>query len=461
VGVKIPFTNIQIGLNLRSTLRNPDSWLYEALGAWKSKAGVAVTELSAGRLTAVAACWRIIGNPLASLPKYIYRLEADGDKIRELTHPAYKVINNPNRFINRNDFWRLMITRRLAYGNAYAYIKRNEYFEPIEFIPLRPGTCQAYFYNEELRYLCTDSDYPSIPSVLKPHEVFHLRNVNHCNNYEGFSPIREHAESLGVAIASEQYGAKFFGNSAIPAGYLKTVGDMNAIKADQTRKMWKDRNGGDNQSDIAVLGNGAEFIKLSIPPEEAQFLETRKYSVEEIARIYDVKPHMLADLSRATFSNIEHLGIEFVKNTLWNYGVEIEEECNSKLLTEEERGTFYTKFDYRELMMGDANAVADYIGKLISHGIYSINDGRLFIGENKVEGGDKRYINAAFMPIDLVSDFYQASINQKTPTTRAEILKLIEHAQSLHNQQEIIGFRKELDTILKQKEIQNEHNSNR
>lgn len=460
--MRIPFTNIQIGRNIRSsTLRNPAEWLFEAFGAWTSKAGVNVSEPSAVRLTAVAACLRIISNPLSSMPKYIYTIQPDGDRVRELNHPAYRVINNPNKFINRIDFWRLMLTRRLAYGNAYAYIKRNEYFEPVELIPFKPGTITPYFWKEELIYYNTDTDYPSIPRVLKAHDVFHLHSTNLRDNFEGVSPIREHAESIGVAIAAEQYGAKFFGNSAIPSGFLKLPGEVNSSMAQTTKKQWKEQTGGDRQSDVAVLGNGAEFVRLSIPPEEAQFLETRKYSVEEIARIYDVKPHMLADLSRATFSNIEHLGIEFVKQTLWNYGVEVEEEINTKLLREEERTTTYCKFDYRELMQGDANTVADYLGKLISHGIYSIDDARLFIGENKVAGGDKRYINAAFMPIELVADFYTASINQKQPATRSEILKLIESAQTLNNQQEIIGFRKELDDLLLKKEIQNEHSNSR
>lgn len=457
MGFKIPYTNIVLGGNKRSSLSNPSKELFEALGWFKSRAGVNVNEASAGRITAIAACWRIISNPLASLPKRVYQLQADGDKKLLLNHPTSTIINYPNRYINRNDFWRLMVVRRLAYGNSYAYIKRDKYFNPIEFIPFRPGSVYPFFYDEKLVYLNNDTDYPSIPHILEPHEVFHLRSINHRSNWEGVSPIREHAESLGITIASEAYGAKFFGNSAIPSGFIKTVGDMDSAKAKTTRELWKERNGGDNQGDIAVLGNGSEFVKLSMPPEEAQFLETRKYGVEEIARIYDVKPHMLADLSRATFSNIEHLGIEFVKNTLWNYGVEIEEECNTKLLAEADKATIYTKFDYRELMQGDANAVADYLGKLISFGIFSIDDARLFLGENKVTGGDKRYINAAMMPIDLVHDFYSATINQKNPTTRSEILKLIEQASTFKNDQEIIGFRKELDSILHQKQIQNEH----
>ena len=464
VAFKIPGTNIIIGSkrNGNSTPTYSAKGLYEALvGNWGSnKAGVTVNSETAARLTAVAACFRIISRPLAALPKRIYIEKPDGDKIVNQQHPANKVINNPYQFINRYDFWRIMITNRLARGNAYAYIRRNAYYQPIELIPLAPGSTQPYFVNEKLLYYNFDPRYPSIPNILEPADVFHLRDVNSTNSgygFEGLSPIAQHANSLGITIASEEYGAKFFGNSAVPVGFLKIPQNINQEQADAYKKAWKERLGGDNQNDIAVLGGSGEFVKISISPEEAQFLETRKYGVQDIARIYDVPPHMLADLDRATFSNIEHLAIEFVKNCLWGYAIEIEEEVNAKLLTEAERNTVCCKFDFTELLQGDANAVADYLGKLINNGIISIDEARLFIGRNKVAGGDKRYLNAALMPIEMIADFYQATINTKNPATRAELLDIIERSTSLKSQQEIIGFRKELDQLLQQKQIQNEH----
>jgi len=151
-----------------------------------------------------------------------------------------------------------------------------------------------------------------------------------------------------------------------------------------------------------VLGAGAEFMRLMIPPEEAQFLETRKYGVREIAAIYGVPLHMLADLERATFSNIEHQSIQFVSQTLTDYTAEIEWEDECKLLTTSDRLTHEVRYDYTDLLKGDSNSQADFVNKLINTGVLTINEARKKFGWNSIENGDERFVNSGMQPLNKV-----------------------------------------------------------
>lgn len=421
-----------------SGLANPAQWFLDMF-ARKTNSGQSVNELSALQLTAVTACVRIISTTIAKVPKYLLEEKENGDLIKAKNQKLYyyQISEQPSDLYNKFNFDRQMLTYRLLWGNAYAYPHRNKYGEVYKRTILYPWAVQAIFENGELYYLNSDTRYPEIPNVLKPHEIYHLKGIS-TDGYTGKSPIRLHAESLGVTLAAESYGGAFFGNGATPSGVLSFPGTVSQAQQAQYASSWYDAHSGSNKGSVAILGGGAEFKPISIPPEEAQFLETRKYGVREIAAIYGVPLHMLGDLERATFSNIEHQSIEFVKGTLTDYTAEIEWEDESKILTEAMRGDFEVRYDFSDLLKGDSVAQMTYCKDGIQNGMFSINDARKFLGHNNVEGGDQRFIGVNMAPIEDIKLIYQTKAGQP-PVQRT------------------LGFLTELEQMIAEKQTQNSH----
>jgi len=420
-----------------SGLAYPAQWFMDMF-APRNKSGQAVNELTALQLTAVAACVRIISTNIAKVPKYLLKEEENGDLIKDKKNPIYyQLSEQPSDLYNKFNFDKLMMTYRLLWGNAYAYNHRNKYGEVYKRTILYPWAVMPTFIDGQLLFYNSDTRYPEIPTVLKPYEIYHLKGIS-TDGYAGKSPIRLHAESIGINLASETYGANFFGNSAIPSGFITVPNTLTSTSAAQIKQSWKEQTSGTNQGDIAVLGNGSQFTQLSIPPEEAQFLATRQYGVREIASIYGVPLHMLADLERATFSNIEHQSIQFVSQTLTDYTAEIEWEDESKILTEAMRLTHEVRYDFSDLLKGDANSQMDFVVKGIQNGMFSINEGRKRFGENQVIGGEQRFIAVNMMPIEDAKKVSQLKLSQP-PTQRT------------------IGFLEQIEKMINEQSIQNEH----
>jgi len=419
-----------------SGLANPAQWFMDMF-ARRTNSGQNVNELTALQLAAVSACVRIISTTIAKVPKYLLEEKENGDLIKAKNQKLYyyQISEQPSDLYNKFNFDRQMLTYRLLWGNAYAYPHRNKYGEVYKRTILYPWAVQPTFIDGELYYYNSDTRYMDIPRVLRPYEIYHLKGIS-TDGYVGKSPIRLHAESLGVTLAAESYGGAFFGNSAIPSGLITVPGNLSPAQNKQMRDSWMDEYGNDNKGSVAVLGSGATFQAMSIPPEEAQFLETRKYGVREIAAIYGVPLHMLGDLERATFSNIEHQSIEFVKGTLTDYTAEIEWEDESKILTEAMRGDFEVRYDFSDLLKGDSVAQMTYCKDGIQNGIFSINDARKFLGHNNVEGGDQRFIGVNNAPIEDIKLIYQNKATQP-PAQRT------------------LGFLTELEQMIAEKQTQN------
>lgn len=412
------------------------------LGYNRSHAGVNVNEDSALGLTAVARCIQIIANSIAKLPRELMRIEDDGDRFPAKNHPYYNLISNkPGKYYNKFNWDRVMLQYRVGYGNAYAYIRKNKYAEAVDLVPLFPWAVAPYFLDGDLVYYNADYRYPEIPKILYPHEVFHLKGLA-IDGFCGRSPIRQHAESIGIALATETFGATFFQNGGIPAG---VIGMDSTVKPDQAKvysQMWKEQNTGENANRTVVLGGGAKYSKIGVNPEEAQFIDSRKYGKLEVATIFGVPPHLLADLDRGTFSNIEQQFLEFVVNTLMEYAVEVESEFLDKVIPESEKGNYRICYDFSEMLRGDMTATGEFISKMISCGVFSINDGRYTLNKNRVDDGDMRFIQVNQMPLDKVGAYYDASTSKMAanPSVRSEVgfAKLLEniHSESIKNQKD-------------------------
>ena len=360
------------------------------LGLWgmQTAAGPAVTPQSSLRTSAVYACVRIISESIASLPMPVFRRQGR-NKIKAIDHPLYRVLHdqaNPEQ--TAMEFRELQLSHVLLWGNSYSEIEWNDAGQVAALWPLFPDKIRVQREADgQLWY------YVHVPGVgdqpLPWWRVHHIRGLSG-DGVVGYSPIRVAAlQAVGLALAAEEYGARFYGNGARPGGVLEHPGKLSTEAQSRLRQAWGEDVGGlSNAHRVKVLEEGMKYHPISVPPNEAQFLETRKYQVTDIARIFRVPPHMLADLERATFSNIEHQGLEFVIHTLRPWLVRIEQAISRDLMTEDEKRTYYAKHNVEGLLRGDTQARYQAYDTAIRNGILSPNEARDLEDLNPRPGGD-------------------------------------------------------------------------
>ena len=321
-------------------------------------AGKNVNERSAMQMTAVYSCVRILAEAVAGLPLHLYRYKEDGGKEKALDHPLYNLLHDePNPEMSSFVFRETLMTHLLLWGNAYAQIIRNGKGEVIALYPLMPNrmvvdrdTKGRLYY----QYTTSTEDAPTMKGVtvnLPPSDVLHIPGLGF-DGLVGYSPIAMAKNAIGMAIACEEYGAKFFANGAAPGGVLEHPGTIKDPQ--RVRESWQSTFGGSgNSNKIAVLEEGMKYTPIGISPEQAQFLETRKFQVNEIARIFRVPPHMVGDLEKSSFSNIEQQSLEFVKYTLDPWVIRWEQTIHRSLLLPDEKSQYFVKFNLEGLLRGD------------------------------------------------------------------------------------------------------------
>ena len=324
-----------------------------------TSAGKPVNEHTAMQMTAVYSCVRILSETLAGLPLHVYRYNDSGGKEKNLKHPLYKLLHDePNPEMTSFAFRETLMSHLLLWGNAYAQIIRNARGEVIALYPLMPNKMTVdRDANGRLFYLYQRSreDTPSLGKdsqvYLTPSDVLHIPGLGF-DGLVGYSPIAMAKNAVGLAIATEEYGAKFFANGAAPGGVLEHPGTIKDPQ--KVKESWNAAyQGSRNSHRVAVLEEGMKYQPIGISPEQAQFLETRKFQINEIAHIFRVPPHMLADLEKSSFSNIEQQSLEFVKYTLDPWVVRWEQSMFRVLLTESEKQKVFIKFNVDGLLRGD------------------------------------------------------------------------------------------------------------
>ena len=297
-----------------------------------STAGKNVSESSAMQMTAVYACVRVLSEAVAGLPLHLYKYTDKGSKEKAIDHPLYFLLHDePNPEMCSFVFRETMMTHLLLWGNAYAQIIRNGKGEVMAIYPLMPSR-MTVDRNERgelyYQYQLSRDDAQTMKGssvILKPSDVLHILGLGF-DGLVGYSPIAMAKNAIGLSMATEEYGSKFFANGATPGGVLEHPGTLK--NPARVRESWNQAFGGSvNSNRVAVLEEGLKYTPITIAPDQAQFLETRKFQLNEIARIFRVPPHMIGDLERATFSNIEHLSLEFVKYSLDPWLVRWE-QCN-------------------------------------------------------------------------------------------------------------------------------------
>lgn len=389
-------------------------------GGWNflfggTTSGKAVNERTAMQTSAVYACVRILAESVAGLPLHVYERTANGSKSTKPSHPLYRLLHDePNREMTSFVFRETLMSHLLLWGNAYAQIIRDGRGFPIALYPLLPDR-MAVDRNESGELVYTyQSDKGQVK--LRRENVLHIPGLGF-DGLIGYSPIAMAKNAVGLALATEDYGATFFANGANPGGVLEHPGVIKPEQADRLRESWQSQFGGANAHKVAVLEEGLKFHQMSIPPEQAQFLETRKFQINEIARIFRVPPHMVGDLEKSSFSNIEQQSLEFVKYTLDPWVVRWEQSLQQVLILPSEKATIFIKFNLDGLLRGDYQSRMQGYSTGIQNGFMSVNDVRGLEDMNLLtaeEGGDLHFVNGNMVKLADVGAAYKPNETEDT-----------------------------------------------
>lgn len=351
-----------------------------------------------------------------------------------MEHPLYFLLHDePNKEMTSFVFRETLMTHLLLWGNAYAQVIRNGKGEVIALYPLMPNRMEVNRTDKgQLYYQYTTSsdDAPTVEgstAVLMPEDVLHIPGLGF-DGLVGYSPIAMAKNAIGLAIATEEYGAKFFANGAAPSGVLEHPGTIKDPQ--RVRDAWMSQfSGSRNAGKVAVLEEGMKYTPISISPEQAQFLETRKFQINEIARIFRVPPHMVGDLEKSSFSNIEQQSLEFVKYTLDPWVIRWEQSLQRTLLSSEEKKRYYFKFNLEGLLRGDYASRMTGYATARQNGWMSANDIRELENLDRIPaelGGDLYLINGNMLPLGNAGAFANLNSQAKEEETTDEKQKVLD-----------------------------------
>jgi len=383
----------------------PPTWLPAALqallGGGKSHSGITVDENKALTYTVFYSAVDLIARSVAELPLHVYERGAGDVRNKAIAHPNYDLLHTRPNLEQTSFGWRQgMQGWTLTWGNAYAEIERNGAGRAVGLWPIPPNqiTIERDKANQ-LVYRQIDERGQAVGS-WSAYDILHVHGLG--DGIVGWSPVRLFREAIGLGLAEETHGASFFGNDARPGGVLEHPGKLGDKAIEHLRASWEDRHAGPgNTAKPAILEEGMTWKTVGIPNDDAQFLESRKFQVAEMARVFHIPPHMLGDLDRATFSNIESQGIEWVQYCLGPWLKAWEQELDYKLFTAAERKRYYTKFSVTALLRGDAAARSAYYTGLWNIGAMSQNEIRALEELNPVEGGDQHFVPMNMIPAEL------------------------------------------------------------
>jgi HK97 family phage portal protein len=383
------------------------------------------------QVTAVYACVRVLSEAVASLPLHLYRYNDEGSKVKAIEHPLYFLLHDePNNEMTSFVFRETIMSHLLLWGNAYVQIIRNGKDEVVGLYLLMPNKMtvnrdeHGRIYYE---YQWSNDEAHTMKGTtvtLSPHEVMHIPGLGF-DGLVGYSPIAMAKNAIGLSMACEEYGSKFFANGAAPGGVLEHPGVLK--DPERVRDSWEAAFGGSqNANKVAVLEEGMKYEPISINPSEAQFLETRKFQIDEIARIFRVPPHMIGDLEHATFSNIEEQSLEFVIYVLQPWLNRIESAISRSLLSPEEKKTYFARFNVDGLLRGNyASRMQGYsIGR--QNGWMSTNDIRELENLDKIpaeEGGDLYLINGNMTKLKDAGSAYTTGAYSANGTSNGQVEK--------------------------------------
>lgn len=367
-----------------------------------SSSGIRINAERAMQIAAVWRCINIKADAIASMPLVLYERTGNG-KERAATHPLWRVLHDAPNTWQTSVEWRRMLQAHIDLrGNAYCLIIPGPLGSVSELLPMNPDRMKVELMdNRRLRYTYTDEQ--GRPVYYRQDQIFHLRGLSN-DGIVGMSTLAAARNAMGLAVATEDHGARLFKNGARPGVVFKAAPgtSMKPEARDELRNSWERMHAGsENQFRTAVLPAGLEPVELGLSNDDAQFLDTRKFQVKDIARFFGVPPHKVYDLERATFSNIEHQGLEFVQDTLLPIARTWEAAISRDLIADDE--TYFAEFLFEFYLRGDNASRATFYREMLNIGVLSVNEIRTLENLNGIgPDGDKRYMQLNMTTLDRI-----------------------------------------------------------
>jgi HK97 family phage portal protein len=350
-------------------------------------------------LTAVWCAIRLLAESVSSLPISVYTKQKNGDKLEDTKSPIYKLVKyKPNYYQSKITFFEFIMLSICTDGNGYAQIVRNNSGTPVQLLCIDPEKVTIVVNNNELFYQVDDG------RVLDSDDVLHFKTITD-DGITGLSPIDQCAKALKWSESLEEFGSTFFSNGAKPSSILQTDRALSDTALQRLKTSFNNNYGNlKNSNSTIVLEEGLSFKPISISPEQAQFLSSRQFSISEVSRVFRIAPHLLMELSKSSFNNIEMQNQEFLTFTLMPYISRIEEEMNLKLFRTNELGKTFVEFNVNGFLRGDVKSRTEAYKTAITNGYMSINEVRQKENLNSIEGGDKHFMQMNMTTIDKIGE---------------------------------------------------------
>lgn len=406
-----------------TSLANPSTWL-TALFAPLSKSGVQVSTESVVGITAVWRAINVLADSISSIPFEVVETQDDDSVRRRRDHPLnYILSEEPSQLYTSFTFRHTLIAHTLLTGNGYAYIDRQGNGRPRQFLLLDPtrhtikpivGSTGELFY----KVTGLQTNFPfreKLEGELIPaRDMIHIQNMT-LNGITGLDVIDTHRDNYGFGLASRDLGNFYMKNRAHLGGYIRHPQTLGDTAYNRLKSSWNKAFAGVAKAgETAILEEGAEYVPISVDLQKAQMLDSQKFSIEDVSRIFGVPQHLLSSLDRATFNNIEQLSYEFAVFSVRPWVERFEAEFSRKCFLESERGRVRARLDMNAFLRGDTESRANYMQKLFMSGVLSINDIRRAEGFNPIDGGDRHFVPLNMVPLDQAG---QANGQQNAPAS--------------------------------------------
>jgi HK97 family phage portal protein len=369
-----------------------------------------VNEKSVFGLSAYWAGVRRISESVAMLPVDVFK-KVNGTRSM-VDHPVEYLLNaEANYQTCAFDFTQILITSAINHGNGLAIIERDRFGTPTGLVNVSREICEPLKYDDELYWKVEVKEAANKTESLlvKDRDIINLRGFG-SDPVIGISAIQAHKQNLGLSIAAQDYGADFYNRGTRIDGFIEYAGVLKPETKDAISQQWSNNYGANGTRGTAILDAGSKYHRLGLPPQDAQFIETRKFQKNEIATILGIPSHMINEMDGATFSNIEHQSIEFVTYGIGSWIEKIEQEYRRKLLKENEKRSHYFKHNVDRLLRTDVKTKGEYYRLMTDIGAYTINDVLELEDRNSVENGDERYVQINRIPIEQMKEYYKKEI---------------------------------------------------
>ena len=374
--------------------------------------GAVVTKETAMGFTPVYNAVKLLSESISQIPLEICEKTSNGDIIKRIDHPLSRILTqNPNPNQTKVSFFSKVIIDLCLDGNSYVYIERNGAGTPIDLYCMDADNIEVHKNEKDIVYSNRKDG-----STYTSQEILHFKTLSY-DGYVGISPISQCKNAIGWGLAVETYGNTFFRNGAKLSGVLSTDRQMSELSLERLKTSFQEQYSNLNDANkTLVLEEGLKFQSVAISNEQAQFLSSRDMAIQEVARVYNIPPHMLKDLSKSSFNNIEQQSTEFVRYSVQPYLSNLEAEMNLKLFKSSEQGKLFTNFDANGLLRGSPNDRGSFYDKMVKVGAMTINEVRERENMNMVEGGDELYVSNQIQPIADADDPEPDPIIDEPPT---------------------------------------------